>query len=445
MDKKYTSALHAFPPFAQTAEEMLPAARSVHEKLTIQVTAPVLLTYVWYVLREAEKSGLKRLYFLARDGYIMLKIAQEIAKVCPVGLDLRYLYCSRASLRMPSYHRIPEDEMMDLLLHRGTNLTISHILDRADLTQEQRLALYAQLDIDAAEESAALDENDFAEICAKLRSCTLFREFVMANSSAAHTDAIAYFVQEGLTDGVPFGIVDTGWTGSMQRSLRQLSDDFPPITGFYFGMFARPKSEEDGTYKTWYFSADSAIGVRTKFNNNLFECLCAAPHSMTVGYEQVNGRYAPVFRQAANGGTMTDVIETQVALCTQFASLCAPRIKYEEFVCKTMHSISRALLQAMMYRPSAEEAAAYAVFTFCDDVTESYADSLVQYNCTRALHEHMPLTRIYRKLRGHKPTQELYWIYGTLAVSGLPLQALRRPALRLWDVLRCVLNKLKKI
>lgn len=452
MDRKYAPALRMYPPFAETAEQLLPHADTMHHRLTVQVTAPVLFSYVWYVLREAERLGIRRLYFLARDGCVMLKIAQEIAKVCPVQPELRYLYCSRASLRMPSYHRIPEQEMMDLLLHRGTSLTISHILDRAHLTEEERHALLSHLDactdIDFSAERihAPLSENDFAAVCDTLRSDEMFRDLVLCHSREAHTAAMSYFRQEGLTDGTPFGIVDTGWTGSMQRSLRQISDEIPAMTGFYFGMFARPKEKDDGVYRTWYFSADSSISIRTKFNNNLFECMCAAPHDMTIGYEQdENGRYQPVFRPAAHPDTaMQKTIEAQISICSAFAAACAPLISYAECPA-SLHDLSRRLLQALMYAPTAEEAESYEVFTFCDDVTEAYAQSLVQHDCIQALQEHMPFRRAWRRYKGMKPSKELYWIYGTLAVSSLPMQSVRRPLLRLWDVIRCILDQRKSI
>lgn len=439
---KYASALRKFDPFAQTAEQMLQKTASKHEQLTVQVTAPVLFTYVWYVLLEAERMKLKRLYFLSRDGYIMLKIAREIVKVHPIDLELRYLYCSRASLRMPGYHRISETEMMDLLLHRGTNLTIRHILDRAHLTEAQCTELYAALHTDVQSAAAPLSENDFTEVCEKLRSSTLFKEMVLQNSKAAYTDAMGYFVQEGLTDGTKFGIVDTGWTGSMQRSLRQLSEEIPSVTGFYFGMFARPKEQSDGTYRTWYFSADSSIGIRTKFNNNLFECMCAAPHSMTIGYcRGTDRRYVPIFKETGTASPMTSMIETQISVCQQFAQLCAPLINYQKFSHDAMHHITQSLLQGLMYRPEPAEAEAFAAFPFCDDVTESYSDTLVRHDCRSILREYMLPNRILRKLKGKKPSAELFWIYGTLAVSGMPLQSLCRPALRLWDVLRCIADQ----
>ncbi len=389
--------------------------------------------------------GLKRLYFLARDGFVLLQIAKEIAKVCPVGLELRYLYCSRASLRMPSYHRIPEAEAMDLLLHRGTHLTVQHILDRASVSEEQCYAVYAALGIQEESTSAKLSENDFNAVCGKLRSCDVFREIVMDNSRAAYETAMPYFIQEGLTDGTPFGIVDSGWTGSMQRSLRQLSADIPAMTGFYFGMFAHPKSQEDGIYNTWYFSADSKISVRTMFNNNLFECMCAAPHGMTIGYRQERDmRYVPVMKPYTKGSPLDDLINTQITCCCEFAKCCAPEISYRAFVPEEMHRISRRLLTALMYRPDRTEAEALGRFTFCDDVTESYTDTLVRQGEAAVVREHLFLNRMLKKLRGQKPSKELFWAYGTLSVSGLHFLPLRRFSLCLWDILRCILDGRKR-
>ncbi len=445
MNPKYSKTLHRFPAFAESADALLRNQQDAFEQLTAQITAPVLFTYVWFVLHRAQSMGLRRLYFLARDGYVLLRIAEEIAKAHKLPLELRYLYCSRAALRMPSYHRIAPEEAMDLLLHRGTNLTRRHILDRAQLTDAQRLAVYEALGCQECNEHTPLTEAAFADFCQALRSCTVFREYVHENSVAAYDAAIGYFRQEGLFDGTPFAIVDSGWTGSMQRSLRQLSDELPRMTGFYFGMFASPKSTEDGNYLTWYFSPASSIRVLTKFNNNVFECMCAAAHGMTIGYQrETEARYIPVCKSNAASHAVTKKIETQIAVCTAFARECAQKIQFSDFQETEMHRITRSLLQGLMYRPSAEEAAAFGDFPFCDDVTESYTNTLVQYGAEKTLREHLILRRIVRKLQGHKPSHELFWMYGTLAVSQLRMKPIRRLSLRMWEILRCLINKCKK-
>ena len=53
------------------------------------VVGPILSAYVFWVLEQARKAGVERLYFLARDGYILRKIAQELAPAVASSVDLR--------------------------------------------------------------------------------------------------------------------------------------------------------------------------------------------------------------------------------------------------------------------------------------------------------------------------------------------------------------------
>lgn len=61
-------------------------------------------------MNKAKNEKLERLYFLARDGYILLWIAKFFAKKYS-GLDLRYLYVSRKSMYLPSLTSLDENEI----------------------------------------------------------------------------------------------------------------------------------------------------------------------------------------------------------------------------------------------------------------------------------------------------------------------------------------------
>ena len=78
----------------------------------------------------------KKVYFLARDGYLLYKLANEICEKNNLNIDCRYLYCSRFSLRMPSYHIIG-DEAQKLLFSKGYYYTTKSVLERADLNENE--------------------------------------------------------------------------------------------------------------------------------------------------------------------------------------------------------------------------------------------------------------------------------------------------------------------
>ena len=68
---------------------------------------PAYLPYVIHVLREARSMGIRKLYFLSRDSYILMKAAQVLTEEAE-GLELHYLFVSRRSLPLP--HLSGEDE-----------------------------------------------------------------------------------------------------------------------------------------------------------------------------------------------------------------------------------------------------------------------------------------------------------------------------------------------
>ncbi|MFM6080847.1 MAG: hypothetical protein ACKPCI_20450, partial [Dolichospermum sp.] len=55
------------------------------------VTAPLLFGFVYWCLSEAQAKGIKRLYFVARDGQILLKIAKVVCEKWNYTIDCRYL------------------------------------------------------------------------------------------------------------------------------------------------------------------------------------------------------------------------------------------------------------------------------------------------------------------------------------------------------------------
>lgn len=359
MDKKYGSALARVPSLYAAAEALQKENTAPLGRVTAQVTAPVLYGYVWHVLEQAERMGLKRLYFLSRDGYVMWKIAQEIAGVCPVSLDLRYLYCSESSLRLPCTCRLDEEEGISLLLKPGGTRTLRHVGNRAQLTAEERAVLYEELSAKEEDERRLLSEEAYASLCAALRRSVTFRRMAAAHAREAYTAVRGYLEQEGLADGTPAGIVDAGWTSTVQRSLRRILDDLPPLTGFYFGLIESPKAS-DGVCTAWYFSPEDKA-LRAKFSRSVFARMCAAPSGAAIGYEARDGHYVPVLQNPPEGAALAR-IRAQVALCARFAALCAPETDYTLFPEKKVHRLTQTLLEGLMYTPSPWETEVYREF-----------------------------------------------------------------------------------
>ena len=405
------------------------------------VVGPVMYRYTQWVLFEAEKRGIKKLYFLARDGYLLYEIAKIICEKYYLPIECRYLYCSRQSLRMPSYHIIG-DEAFDLLLLGGYYVTPRSVLERAMLTEEQIDKICLQLEI--TDRDRPFMDRELDEFKAAIKGNEVYRNGVLDNSRAAYADTISYFRQEGLFDSDSVAIVDSGWTGSMQRSLRQLLESAGysgTLTGFYFGMYVLQKDERDGEYLNFYFDAHSGAKRKINFNNNLFEIMLSANHSMTVGYGEENGAFAPVFAEPISELQMK-LTEAQIEGALEYARNAESGHPSDIIYKKILRECYKILKKAMVY-PTKEFAASYGAFTFCDDVTEGYHMTLADPKNRRLLGNYMLIPRIFRKLFKIKKASagELFWPYGVIAFCPAILRPWYRFNVQGWELLKAILLK----
>ena len=98
-----------------------------------EILAPVMVEFVKWVLREAERLGVERLYFLARDGWPMYQTARILSKGRHPYMECRYLECSRYSLRLPAFSLMGKS-CLDQIFLGGIDMTLEKILKRAGLT-----------------------------------------------------------------------------------------------------------------------------------------------------------------------------------------------------------------------------------------------------------------------------------------------------------------------
>ena len=410
--------------------------------LTEKFSGPLLFDYVWWILKEAVLRNVDTIYFLARDGYLLHKIALRFCEVFNLNIKCKYLYCSRASLRMPTYHFI-NDEAIDILLLGGYRITLDLLMKRAELTLLQRKEVYQECGFSLEDEHRILNKLDFNEVCHKLRNSSTYRKFIVKNSKESYSSAIGYLKQEGLLDLKTVAIADSGWTGSMQRSIRQLleSQGFSgEIVGFYFGMYAPPISRNDGTYLTWYFKHSSSPTIKIPFSNNLFECLLAAPHGMTLRYIYQDGKYSPVLSSYSDKEKKLAQAHIMEVLC--FVDEHLLNIKFQEYNTRKRLFCARRLIRRYMAHPKRDEAVYYGQYLFCDDSTESYKYSLASLEQIDILKSYLIPIRIFKRFLTRETgcVPSLFWTYGTIALLPRWKQGWYRLNIYIWEWLRYVLS-----
>lgn len=398
----------------------------VAQRVTQQVTAPVLCDFLGWVLASAREKGIKRLYFLARDGWIMYKGAERIAKKQGLHIELNYLYCSRMSLRLAALSQLG-GEAYRYLLEGGFALTPAIILGRLRLDLEQRKSVYTDIGFDG-DENMEMGKAVAAGFCDKLRSSKVYNAFIKEVSEKCRQSAMTYLLQEGLLSDEPYAIVDSGWTGSMQRMFRVLTGK--KQTGCYFGLYTKPPAE-DGEFNAYLFDKTTSPRLVSRFNNHLFEALCSAPHGMTVGYELRNGEAVPVFNNEKSLNIGLPLLDTQEQVLFDYIenSFTMPE---KPVSMRERQAFAFPLLDKLMFTPTKEIAECYGSLRFSDDPAELYSFPLAA-----ALEDTSPLyllPRLKEKyFRRDKPARPVYWGYAAAVLSGKG--SFCKFNLRLWEIL----------
>lgn len=391
---------------------------SVIYKTSVSVTAPTLISYIIYILEDSKKCGLKRLYFLSRDGYIMYKIAKILCSYYKINIECRYLYVSRRTLRAPLY-LIDEEEAMKYFCEGGAKISARVILQRAGISEEFQDKILDELGIEFRDKP--LTDDSLNILGEKLRRNKCFVDEALNYAKVNYSGIYEYFFQEGLFDKTNYAIVDTGWIGSMQRHLRQIlsySGMNRIMSGYYFGMFKDGK-KEDGKYNCFYFSANFNSSRRVFFNNSLFECMCSANHGMTIGYNKNDkGIIQPIFKDYQrkwNVVLQLQTIEQFVEVFVKINELMNIRI-FE------LPKLVKKLVTSFMVFPNKDEADVYGSIPFCDDSTEGYMISLANVLNKNQLRQYNMFYKVYKKIflkgRQEKVTGS-FWINGTIQLTDI--------------------------
>lgn len=411
------------------------------ERVMAQVGGVSIYLYILWVIQEAKKRNIKRLYFLARDGQIFFKVAKIICKKKNIDIECRYLYCSRIAWRIPQYF-LMQEKCLDYICQRSMNLNINKMFERTSLAEEQIQQFCELLNIEEKDRERLLNYNEANIIKEKLRKSRIFLETVYEKSKIEYTNTIQYLQQEGLTDNEHFAIVDTGWVGSMQESLSELLSYYkkkPIVTeGFYVGLFQTPKDSFQ-KYYPYLFSSNRGLWEKVRFNNNLLECMCGATDGMTVGYEKVNNIWKPRFASVHNLNSDRWDIEANHALVVQYAECMCCSNTIFDITYRESKKITGKLMEAFMMHPTKDEAESYGRYLFSDDMTEKgvleLAPSLEKLELFGEDFIPKILKRLFIKDIMKKQTKS-YWIEGSIKRSGTKLEKWHNFNSLLWHILQ---------
>lgn len=415
-------------------------------EIASSVVAPLLTGFVLWTLEDARARGLERLYFVARDGQVLHRVARALragrAERDPETAhypDVRYLYGSRQAWYLPSAFSLSRDEVEFILL-TGQSSAPRHNLKRLDLTPEALegpLRRYGfppetwdeQLTGGAEDRFWAFIEDP--EVAPR----------ILKEAERARAAALAYFEQEGLLQDDRWALVDVGWTLRTQASLKKLlaSKGQPHLLGYYLGIsktrFSALSYGQGRAYLLEEAEDDTLSGVRTLFQNKglIDQVFTMADHGSTRGYARTeDGRMAPVLSPLPAHPEREAFLRTVQGRAEAFAlelgrspaSLCEREVR----------GCARLVTGMLIATPTRREARALAWAPISDDPNELRAAPLAKplsapdlYGIARDVLGRVRQARAGERSGGSRTVPKLFykdlswgfsWLEGSVALSG---------------------------
>jgi predicted HAD superfamily hydrolase len=337
------------------------------------VIAPIVFGFIHWVLLEAQRRGIRRLYFMARDGQILHKTAQLICRKWGYDIDCRYLYGSRQAFHFPSIQDIGAVEY-SWLFDSPEFLSIRIICDRVNLTPEQIATSLIEHGFSSESWDQNLTKPELTKLKAVFQDPTVVGQ-VVELAKTYREAAITYLKQEGINDGVPFATVDTGWSGKSQRSLSKLLAiaKMRPQTGlhgFFFGLTGDAKFLDDSMH-AYFIHPDNYLEKYFLCDTQILELFFAADHGSTLQYIQESDRAVPVLRSLKNEEGIRWGVLIQQQAVLDFTEQLVASLRPQDCAIADYQWITETLLDLFIHAPRKEEAIAFGTQSFSQHQSES--------------------------------------------------------------------------
>ncbi len=246
------------------------------------IGGPILYPYVKWLLEDSLSRGISRLYFVARDGYILKELADVVIAQNGYPIETKYIYGSRRAWRIAS-----GDELRELFEHSYWD-KVTGMKDFAVLFDVSAEELTEYIPDRLRAEDVFWTPEVVKPLAEMLFATDSFVKLVTKRQQEKRRLLLRYMQQEIELSDEQFAFVDLAGTGYTQECLAKTLKSFyeGKITNYFYRM--------DGVLEG--LCENRVFYPNYVQNYVLLEMLCRTPQGQTVGYQETSdGRIAPVF------------------------------------------------------------------------------------------------------------------------------------------------------
>lgn len=198
-------------------------------RLGYAALGPLVAGYVLWLGRRAKVDGVSKLFFLAREGWLLHQVYKALFDNTSDEIPNCYLYASRRAARVAALRT--EDDIRSIAVQPFVNgARLSDLLgDRFGVRREDVPAAALEAagiaSIDVPMDSAANGRLAFTNLCVAMK------DQILARAQHEREPYLEYLAAQSLDSERSPAVVDIGWKANMQGSLGSLVGR--PLGGYY--------------------------------------------------------------------------------------------------------------------------------------------------------------------------------------------------------------------
>lgn len=248
----------------------------------------LFVPYVHWAVHDAIKRGDEVLYFVARDGHHLKRIADEIIRAENLSIETKYIYASRRVWRIPSFiDHIDVGFWGQGYGNFGKLSSYSKMLKALDMEEEDFRRIFPEL-------SNVNEETNFTNSFALslvnvFKGSAQYEEYLLNKAAEERVPVCAYLKQE-IDETKQFSIVEYWGRGYTQENFTRLwqqvvGKEVPSV--FYYSRSTLP-SDEFNIRRNFTCNPQAQQFIEAIFAN--------VPYRSLEEYRFENGKWEPVIK-----------------------------------------------------------------------------------------------------------------------------------------------------
>jgi len=264
--------------------------------LACNIVIPTLVSFVFKCLQDAQKEGISKLFFLARDGALPFYIASSLQEYFPT-IQLCYFYTSRSALYFPGIPSTSFECLSELCGKMANKKLYEVFIDKTNIdittfSTEEKIKQTIKTD------------KQGQILLKELYNNPLFKKHLEEEYFRQKDLVLKYFLQTGIANkNNKSGIVDIRGTRKCHQIINNLlaQNEYPKVKGYYLEVTENRKHiNEAGSYYAEFHSERFFLSTkRLKYIASLYsvieQYICATGSERTITYQENGNTIKPVF------------------------------------------------------------------------------------------------------------------------------------------------------